>query len=83
MRVDFQLAPAERGQEIGESRIDPVKFYACKPYAEIYEEAFGKALSFKDPERAKLCRRLDRWIDVQFSRSAKGKAALKQGAARR
>ena len=58
-------------------------FYACKPYAEIYEEAFGKALSFKDPERAKLCRRLDRWIDVQFSRSAKGRAALKQGAARR
>ena len=58
-------------------------FYACKPYAEIYEEAFGRALSFKDPERAKLCRRLDRWIDVQFSKSAKGKAALKQGAARR
>ena len=58
-------------------------FYACKPYAEIYEEAFGRALSFKDPERAKLCCRLDRWIDVQFSRSAKGKAALKQGAARR
>ena len=51
--------------------------------AEIYEEAFGRALSFKDPERAKLCRRLDRWIDAQFSKSAKGKAALKQGAARR
>jgi len=57
-------------------------FYACKPYAEIYEEAFGKALSFKDPERAKLCRRLDRWIEGQFSKSAEGKAALKQGAAR-
>jgi hypothetical protein len=57
-------------------------FYACKPYAEIYEEAFGKALSFKDPERAKLCRRLDRWIESQFSKSAEGKAALKQGAAR-
>ena len=35
-------------------------FYACKPYAEMYEEAFGKPLSFKDPERVKLCRRLDR-----------------------
>ena len=58
-------------------------FYACKPYAEIYEEAFGKPLSFKDPERAKLCSRLDRWIERQFSKSAKGKAALKQGAARR
>lgn len=58
-------------------------FYACKPYAEIYEEAFGRPLSFKDPERAKLCDRLDRWIERQFSKSAKGKAALKQGAARR
>lgn len=58
-------------------------FYACKPYAEIYEEAFGKPLSFRDPERAKLCRRLDRWIERQFSRSSKGKAAMKQGAARR
>ena len=58
-------------------------FYACRPYADIYEEAFGRPLSFKDPERAKLCRRLDRWIDVQFSKSAKGKAALKQGTARR
>ena len=58
-------------------------FYACKPYAEIYEEAFGKALSFKDPERVKLCRRLDRWIEGQFSKSAVGKSALKRGAARR
>lgn len=58
-------------------------FYACRPYAEIYEEAFGKPLSFRDPERAKLCCRLDRWIECQFSRSSKGKAAMKQGAARR
>lgn len=57
-------------------------FYAYKPYAEIYEEAFGKAFSFKDPERAKLCRRLDRWIEGQFSKSAEGKSALRQGAAR-
>jgi hypothetical protein len=58
-------------------------FYACKPYAEIYEEAFGKELSFKDPERAKLCQRLDRWIERQFSKSAAGRSALKRGAARR
>lgn len=58
-------------------------FYACKPYAEIYEEAFGKPLSFKDPERVKLCERLDRWIEKDFSKTAKGKSALKQGAARR
>ena len=58
-------------------------FYACKPYTEIYEEAFGKPLSFKDPERVKLCRRLDRWIEKGFSKTAKGKSALKQGAARR
>ena len=58
-------------------------FYACKPYAEIYEEAFGKPLSFKDPERAKLCERLDRWIGKDFAKTAKGKSALKQGAARR
>jgi hypothetical protein len=51
--------------------------------AEIYEEAFGKPLSFKDPERAKLCERLDRWIEKDFSKTAKGKSALKQGAARR
>jgi hypothetical protein len=42
----------------------------------------GITLSFKDSERAKLCRRLDRWIESQFSKSAEGKAALKQGAAR-
>ena len=58
-------------------------FYACKTYAEIYREAFGKELSFKDPERAKLCQRLDRWIERQFSKSAAGKSALKRGAARR
>ena len=58
-------------------------FYACESYAGIYEAAFGRPLSFKDPERAKLCRRLDRWIEHQFSRSSKGKAAMKQGAARR
>ena len=58
-------------------------FYACKPYADIYEGAFGKPLSFKDPERAKLCERLDRWIEKDFSKTAKGKSALKQGAARR
>ena len=58
-------------------------FYACESYAGIYEAAFGRPLSFKDPERAKLCRRLDRWIERQFSKSAKGKSALKQGAARR
>lgn len=58
-------------------------FYACKPYAEIYEAAFGKELSFKDPERAKLCQRLDRWIERQFSKSARGKSAMKRGAARR
>ena len=46
-------------------------------------KAFGKTLSFKDPERAKLCERLDRWIEKDFSKTAKGKSALKQGAARR
>ena len=58
-------------------------FYACKDYAEIYREAFGKALSFKDPERAKLCKRLDRWIEKDFAKTARGKSALKQGAASR
>ena len=58
-------------------------FYACKSYAEIYEEAFGRPLSFKDPERAKLCERLDRWIERDFAKTAKGKSALRQGAARR
>ena len=58
-------------------------FYACKPYAEIYEEAFGRPLSFKDPECAKLCERLDRWIERDFAKTAKGKSALRQGAARR
>ena len=47
-------------------------FYACKPYADIYEEAFGKPLSFKDPERVKLCERLDRWIEKDLSKTAKG-----------
>ena len=58
-------------------------FYACKSYEEIYEEAFGRPLSFKDPDRAKLCKRLDRWIEKDFAKTAKGKSALKQGAARR
>ena len=58
-------------------------FYACKSYEEIYEATFGKPLSFKDPERAKLCDRLDKWIGKDFSKTAKGKSALKRGAAKR
>ena len=58
-------------------------FYACKSYEEIYEEAFGRPLSFKDPDRSMLCERLDRWIEKDFAKTAKGKSALKQGAARR
>ena len=49
----------------------------------VFTFSVAETLSFKDPERAKLCERLDRWIEKGFSKTAKGKSALKQGAARR
>lgn len=55
-------------------------FYELKGYREIYREAFGKEYSHKDPERKDLETRLDRWIEKDFMKTKKGKAAHKQGA---
>lgn len=57
-------------------------FYQAKSHQEIYEAAFGKPVSFKDPEYRKQEERLRKWIADDFSKTKKGKSALKQGADR-
>lgn len=58
-------------------------YYDCLSYGEIYEKAFERKLSFKDPDRKALCSRLDRWIEKDFSKSKKGQKATKAGAGRK
>lgn len=57
-------------------------YYDCLPFIEIYEKAFERKYSFKDSERKKLEKRLNRWIEG-FKKTEKGKAAEKQGAGRK
>lgn len=54
-------------------------FYDVKPYREIYEAAFGKPYTGRDPERGTLEKRLDKWIEGYFLQTKKGKSAYKQG----
>ena len=57
-------------------------FYQAKSFKEIYEKAFERQYSFKDPERNALEKRLNRWIEKDFAKTQRGKSALKQGAGR-
>lgn len=57
-------------------------YYEGLSWAEIYERAFKKAPTQKDPKFAALSQRLDRWIESDFSRTKKGAKASKRGAGR-
>ena len=57
-------------------------YYDRLPFIEIYEKAFERKYSFKDSERKKLEKRLNRWIEG-FKKTREGKAAEKQGAGRK
>lgn len=56
-------------------------YYEAKSFMEIYELAFEKKWTPKDPESRTLRTRLVRWMD-DFSRTKKGQVAKKQGAGR-
>lgn len=57
-------------------------YYDCRPFVEIYEKAFERKYVFKDPEREKLEKRLDKWIEG-FKKTKRGRAVHKQGAGRK
>lgn len=57
-------------------------YYEGLSWSEVYERAFEKAPTQKDPEFAALSQRLDRWIESDFSRTKKGAKASKRGAGR-
>lgn len=58
-------------------------YYQAKSFEEIYEEAFERQYSFKDPERSTLDKRLSGWIEKDFKKTQIGKSAFKQGAGKR
>lgn len=57
-------------------------YYEGLPWTKIYERAFEKTPTQGDSEFTALSRRLDRWIESDFSRTKKGAKASARGAGR-